>query len=56
MMATFENDTLIIPEKYKKMSVSELEKEKIKELNKSNAQDRPRKAAKKNKNNIVFSF
>ena len=29
-MAVYENDTLIIPEKYKRMSVSELEEEKKK--------------------------
>ncbi len=55
-MTTYENDTLIIPEKYKKMSVSELEKEKKKLLEEINAMERPKKTIKKNRKNIVFSF
>lgn len=56
MMAAYENDTLVIPERYKKMSVSELEKEKIKVLREIEVSERPKKAMKKNKNNIVFKF
>ena len=52
----YENDTLEIPERYKKMSVSELEKEKTKVLKEINVSDRPKKVIRKNKNNIVFRF
>lgn len=55
-MATYENDNLIIPEKYKKMSVSELEKEKKRLLEEINVSEKSKKTVKKNKNNIVFSF
>lgn len=56
MMVAYENDTLEIPERYKKMSVSELEKEKTKVLKEINVSDRPKKVIRKNKNNIVFRF
>ena len=56
MMVTYENDTLVIPERYKKMSVSELEEEKIKVLKEISISEAPKKAIKKNKNNIVFKF
>ena len=55
-MAVYENDTLIIPEKYKRMSVSELEEEKKKILNELNISGRTKKIIKENKNNIIFSF
>lgn len=55
-MAVYENDTLIIPEKYKRMSVSELEEEKKKILNEINISGRTKKIIKENKNNIIFSF
>lgn len=55
-MVSYENDVLIIPEKYKNMSVSELEKEKMKVLQKINASERPKKPVKRNENNIVFNF
>ena len=55
-MAVYENDTLIIPEKYKRMSVSELEEEKKKILNEINISWRTKKIIKENKNNIIFSF
>lgn len=55
-MTAYENDTLIIPEKYKKLSVSELEKEKKKLLEQIKASEKPRKITKNNKNNIVFNF
>lgn len=55
-MIAYENDTLIIPKKYKKMSVSELEIEKKKVLKEILASDRPKKVVRKNKNNIVFKF
>ena len=56
MMTAYENDTLVIPEKYKKMSVSELEKEKIRVLKEINVSKRSKKVLKKNKNKIVFKF
>lgn len=56
MMLAYENDILVIPEKYKNMSVSELEKEKEKLLKQINSEDRPKKTVKNNKNNIVFKF
>lgn len=55
-MIAYENDNLVIPEEYKKMSVSELEKEKIKVLKKIRASKRSKKVMKKNKNNIIFRF
>jgi len=55
-MEVYENDTLIIPEKYKKMSVSELEKEKARMLQRITSSERPKKTAKKNRNNITFNF
>ena len=55
-MVAYENDTLIIPERYKKMSVSELEKEKIKVLEELAGSERPKKTMKRNKNNIILKF
>lgn len=55
-MTVYENDTLVIPERYKKMSVSELEKEKSKILEELELSERPKKTVKKNRNNIVFKF
>lgn len=55
-MTAYENDTLVIPEKYKKMSVSELEKEKETMLREILKSERPKKSMKKNKNNIIFKF
>ncbi|MCM1387258.1 MAG: hypothetical protein NC231_08030 [Bacillus sp. (in: Bacteria)] len=55
-MVSYENDVLIIPEKYKNMSGSELEKEKMKVLREINNSERPKKNIKRNKNNIVFNF
>lgn len=55
-MAAYENDNLVIPEKYKKMSVSELEIEKKRMLKELLSSDRPKKVVRKNKNNIVFKF
>ena len=56
---TYENDVLVIPEKYKNMSISELENEKIKLLNELIILERPKKVIKvnnNNNNNIVFKF
>lgn len=55
---TYENDVLVIPEKYKNMSISELENEKIKLLNEIIILERPKKVIKvnNNNNNIVFKF
>lgn len=55
-MAVYENDTLIIPERYKKMSVSELEKEKRKVLQEIHMKEKSKKNVKENKNGIVFKF
>lgn len=55
-MVAYENDTLVIPEKYKKMSVSELEIEKKKVLKELLSSDRPKKVVRENKNNIIFKF
>ena len=55
-MVAYENDTLIIPERYKKMSVSELEKEKIKVLEELAGSEIPKKTMKRNKNNIILKF
>jgi hypothetical protein len=55
-MAAYENDILVIPEKYKKMSVSELEREEKKVLGKLLSSDRPKKIVRKNKNDIRFKF
>jgi hypothetical protein len=55
-MVAYENDILVIPEKYKKMSASELEMEEKKVLEKLLSSKRPKKVAKKNKNNITFKF
>lgn len=54
MTIACENDTFEIPEEYRKMSVSELEKEKKKLLQKINVSERPKKAI--NKSSIVFKF
>ena len=55
-MELYENDILIIPEKYKNMSISELEREKNKLLKKIIISERPKKIIKENKNNITFKF
>ena len=55
-MIAYENNTLIIPQKYKKMSVPEHEIEKKKVLKEILASDRQKKVVRKNKNNIVFKF
>ena len=55
-MMAYENDILIIPEQYKKMSVAELEMEKSKILKEINCSERVKKTMKTNKNNIVFMF
>lgn len=52
----YENDTLVIPERYKKMSVSELEEEKAKVLQEDILSKRPKKAIRENKKNIIFNF
>jgi hypothetical protein len=57
-MQAYENDILIIPDKYKKMSVSELEREEKRLLEKSLASKRTKKVVKtkNNINNISFKF
>ncbi len=55
-MAVYENDVLEIPEEYKRMSVSELEKEKERLLQEIYSKERPKKQVKANKRNIVFNF
>ena len=51
-----ENDILIIPDKYKNMSIEKLNIEKDKMLKEIKTQDRNKKQIKENKNNIVFNF
>jgi hypothetical protein len=55
-MAAYENDILTIPEKYKRMSVPELEREEKKILENLLSEKRPKKVVKENKNNIIFKF
>lgn len=55
-MMAYENDTLIIPEKYKKMSLAELEIEKKEVLKELLSVDRPKKIVKENKQGIRFEF
>ena len=55
-MEVYENDKLIIPEKYKKMSMSEIEREKNKLLKEILLSERQKKVIKSNKNNITFNF
>lgn len=52
-MTAYENDILIIPEKYKKMSVSEIEREKERMLKELLSTERPRK---EKNSSIVFRF
>lgn len=51
-----ENDILIIPDKYKNMSIEKLNIEKDKMLKEIKTQDRKKKQIKENKNNIIFNF
>ena len=53
-MSAYENDVLIIPKKYKKMSVSELNKEKQKLLEKIKSSKSPQRE--KGKTAINFYF
>ena len=55
-MAMYENDILMIPNEYKKMSVSELEKEKERLLQEIYSKERPKKQIKTNKRNLIFNF
>lgn len=55
MIIAYENDTLKIPRKYKKMSVSELENEETKMLNELLKADRKKKIV-KNTSNIIFNL
>ncbi len=56
MMKIYENDDLVISQKYKAMSISELEEEKDRLLRVLRVTDRPKKKIGKNKNNIIFRF
>lgn len=56
VMMACENDIIIIPEKYKKMSLAELETEKEEVLKDLLSGARPKKTIKENKNNICFRF
>ena len=56
MKKACENDKLVIPEKYKSMSVSELKREEKKVLADILKQERPKKTAKTNKRKIVFNY
>ena len=55
-MAVYENDVLIIPEEYKRMSISEIEEEKARLLKKITMSKRPKKKPKSNSSGIVFKF
>lgn len=55
-MMAYENDILIIPEKYKKMSVSELEIEKRKVLKDLQSVARPKKIVKDYEKSICFKY
>ena len=59
-MNTYEDDTpLIIPVKYKNMSLEEIEKEKermLKELKSNDDQKHEHKINKENKMGIIFNF
>ena len=46
----------VSPNEYKKMSVSELEKEKERLLQEIYSKERPKKQIKTNKRNIIFNF
>lgn len=51
-----ENDILIIPDKYKNMSIEELNIEKDKMLKEIKKQNCEKKQIKENKNNIIFNL
>ncbi len=53
-MIAYENDNLVIPERYQNMSLLEIEEEKRKLLQEINSTERIKREPKKNKNNIVF--
>ena len=55
-MITCENDILIIPDEYKRMSLSELEREKKEILKDLLSSERPKKKVKENKKGISFKF
>lgn len=55
MMKIYENDDLVISQKYKAMSISELEEEKDRLLRVLRVSDRPKKKIGKNKNNLNYS-
>ena len=55
-MIAYENDNLVIPKRYKNMSVSQLEKEKTKILKKLLEEKKPEKKAKTNNSRIIFNF
>ena len=55
-MMVYENDILVIPDEYKKMSIQEIEqgKEKIKKV--LSKKPKRKKQISKNKRNIIFKF
>ena len=55
-MIAYENDVLTIPKKYKKMSVSELEREKARLLKEIKASVSQKKQVRTNKKNFQFFF
>lgn len=55
-MIAYENDVLTIPQKYKKMSVSELEREKARMLKEIKSSVSQKKQVRTNKKNINFNF
>lgn len=52
----YENDNLIISSKYKKMTISEIENEKLRLLKEIGKSDRPKKTNRKYNKSIVFKF
>lgn len=55
-MVVCENDKLLIPKKYKEMSIPEIDMEKKKVLKEFRSQLRPKKRISTNKNGILFNF
>lgn len=55
-MITYENDILIIPDEYKRMSLSELDRVKKEILKELLSSERPKRKVKENKKGISFKF
>ena len=55
-MMVYENDSLVIPDEYKKMSIQEIEQEKEKIKKALSKKPKRKKQISKNKRNIIFKF